>query len=56
MNDTIKKIVKTAKSKIDACGCTTVDRVAKHYYDMLTDIDEEDAANEVYKYYEKMWS
>lgn len=47
----VKKIIKIAKEKIDSAGCTSVDSIAKHYYDILIELNEEDAAMEVYEYY-----
>ena len=51
MNDLIKKIIKTAKDKIDSAGCTTVDHIARHYCDMLDELGEKDAMMEVYRKY-----
>lgn len=50
-SETIDKIVSVAKEKLDEAGIRQIDSIAKHYCDLLEELDEEEAMMEVYNYY-----
>ena len=51
----IAKIVEIAKEKIASAGCTSVDIVASLYCDLLIELSADEAAREVYQYYDDAW-
>jgi len=51
MDDTIKKIVETAKKRIKKSSLLKVDEVAESYVRLLEDMGEEEAAEEIYQFY-----
>lgn len=49
----ITRIVEIAKEKIAGAGCVSVDVIARLYCDLLTEFGAEEAAKEVYQYYDR---
>lgn len=51
----IDKIVEIAEQKISRAGCSTVDRIASLYCELLSELGAEEERQRVYQHYLSCW-
>jgi hypothetical protein len=51
-----QEILKIGKKEIKNATASRVDRIGKHYYDMLFELGFEEEAEKLYQFYVTVWS
>lgn len=52
----LAEIVELAEAKIKRAGCTSVDRIAHMYCELLSELGAEEESQQVYQLYQRIWS